>query len=52
MSTSKFSPRMAVLLLFIILVAALRIASFSGIGPLTLFSPVGAMALFGGAYRY
>jgi hypothetical protein len=50
MSIPKFNPRIAVLLLFIIVVAALRLASFSGIGPLTLFTPVGAMALFGGAY--
>lgn len=50
MSTRKFNPRTAVLLLFIVIVAALRLASFSGFGPLTLFTPVGAMALFGGAY--
>lgn len=50
MSIPKFNPRFAVLLLFIIVVAALRLASFSGVGPLTLFTPVGAMALFGGAY--
>lgn len=50
MSIPKFNPRIAVLLLFIVIVAALRLASFSGIGPLTLFTPVGAMALFGGAY--
>jgi hypothetical protein len=50
MSIPKFNPRIAVLLLIIIVVALLRLASFSGIGPLTLFTPVGAMALFGGAY--
>lgn len=50
MSIPKFNPRIAVLLLFIVVVAGLRLASFSGIGPLTLFTPVGAMALFGGAY--
>lgn len=43
-------PRTAVLLLFVIAVAALRLASFSGYGPLTLLTPLGAMALFGGAY--
>lgn len=50
MSIPKFNPRIAVLLLIIIVVAALRLASFLEIGPLTLFTPVGAMALFGGAY--
>jgi len=50
MSVPQFNPRMAVLLLIIVVAAALRLASFSGIGPLTVFTPVGAMALFGGAY--
>jgi hypothetical protein len=50
MSTPKINPRTAILLLFIIIVAVLRLVSFSGIGPFTLFTPVGAMALFGGAY--
>jgi hypothetical protein len=50
MSIPQFNPRIAVLLLFIVIIAALRLASFSGIGPLTIFTPVGAMALFGGAY--
>lgn len=50
MSLKQINPRTAVLLLFIIVVAALRLASFSGWGPLTVFSPIGAMALFGGAH--
>ena len=50
MSLLKFHPRNVVLLLIVVVVAGLRLASFSGIGPLTLFTPVGAMALFGGAY--
>lgn len=50
MSLQQFNPRTMVLLLFILLVAALRFASFSNWGPLTVFTPVGAMALFGGAY--
>jgi hypothetical protein len=50
MSTPEFNPRTTILLLFIVIVAVLRLASFSGIGPLTIFSPVGAMALFGGTY--
>jgi hypothetical protein len=50
MSAPKINPRGMVLLLIIVAVAALRFASFTGIGPLTVFTPVGAMALFGGAY--
>ncbi len=41
---------MQFLLLITIAIAVLRLASFSGIGPFTLFTPVGALALFGGAY--
>jgi hypothetical protein len=50
MSVLKINPRNAVLLLIIVVMAILRIASFSGWGPLTVFTPIGAMALFGGAY--
>jgi hypothetical protein len=50
MSVLKINPRNAVLLLIIVVTAALRLASFTGWGPLTVFSPIGAMALFGGAY--
>jgi hypothetical protein len=50
MSVLKINPRNAVLLLIIVAMAVLRIASFSGWGPLTVFTPIGAMALFGGAY--
>jgi hypothetical protein len=50
MSVPQFNPRSLVLLLIIIIVAALRFAAFTGMGPLTVFTPVGAMALFGGAY--
>jgi len=52
MSIPKFSPRMAVLLLIIVIVAGLRlVANFvSDPGPLAVFTPIGAMALFGGAY--
>lgn len=50
MSVPKINPRNAVLLLFIIIIAALRLAAFSDWGPLTVFTPIGAMALFGGAY--
>jgi hypothetical protein len=50
MSVPKINPRGAVLLLMIVVVAALRFAAFTDMGPLTVFTPVGAMALFGGAY--
>ncbi|WP_205508628.1 DUF6580 family putative transport protein [Longitalea arenae] len=50
MSIKQISPRYAALLLFIVVTAALRLASFLGWGPLTVLTPVGAMALFGGAY--
>lgn len=52
MSLTKFNPRTAVLLLFIIAAGALRVAFnwSSGLSPLSNFSPLGAMALFGGAY--
>lgn len=50
MTVPKFIPKNIVLLAIILIVAALRLASFYGVGPLTLFTPVGAMALFGAAY--
>jgi hypothetical protein len=50
MSVPKFNPRSALLLLIIVAIAALRLAAFSGWGPLAVFTPIGAMALFGGAY--
>jgi len=52
MSLTKFNPRTLVLLLMIIIIGALRVIfNFNyAISPLANFSPVGAMALFGGAY--
>lgn len=50
MSVLKINPRNAVLLLIILVTAILRLASYTGWGPLTVFTPIGAMALFGGAY--
>jgi hypothetical protein len=48
----KFNPRTVLLLVFITAIAAVRvIINFdTQISPLANFSPVGAMALFGGAY--
>jgi hypothetical protein len=52
MSLSKFNPRTAVLLIMIIIVGAIRFVFLYNkqISPLSNFSPLGAMALFGGAY--
>jgi hypothetical protein len=52
MTTIKFNPRTAILLIFIAITAAIRIVfNFNyDISPIANFSPVGAMAIFGGAY--
>ncbi len=52
MTTIKFNPRTAVLFVFILITAAVRVIfNFNyDISPLANFSPIGAMALFGGAY--
>jgi hypothetical protein len=52
MSLQKINPRTIVLLAFIVVAAATRIL-FSldpGLSPIATFTPLGAMALFGGAY--
>src|ERR1051326_4779945 len=52
MSVKSFDPRTTVLFIFIFLTAAARVIfNFNyEISPLANFSPIGAMALFGGAY--
>jgi hypothetical protein len=52
MLTTKFNPRNAVVLLIIIVIAAIRVANnfSSNITVLVNYSPLAAMALFGGAY--
>jgi len=52
MTYQKFNPRIIVLLLFMIAVAILRVVfnPVWGFAFLSNFTPVGAMALFGGAY--
>lgn len=52
MFLTKFNPRTSLLLLFIVTTGVLRVVfNFSeGLSPLSNFSPLGAMALFGGAY--
>lgn len=50
MSKHTFNPRLAVLLIIIAAAAAMRIPNAAQITPWSNFSPIGAMALFGGAY--
>jgi hypothetical protein len=52
MSLITFNPRTALLFVFITAIAAIRVMfNFNyDISPLANFSPVGAMAIFGGAY--
>ncbi len=53
MSLNKINPRVSLLLVFIALTAGLRIFSATTTGAQTAlanFTPIGAMALFGGAY--
>ncbi len=46
----RINPRFAVLLALISLVAVLRIANSAEWSPVANFTPIGAMALFGGTY--
>jgi hypothetical protein len=52
MSLLKFNPRATILLIMIVAISALRVFfNFNyDISPMANFSPLGAMALFGGAY--
>src|SRR5688500_9857593 len=50
MSVKNLQPRFLVLLLFIVIAGVLRITAAGHITPFSNFSPLGAMALFGGAY--
>ncbi|MDQ6903326.1 MAG: hypothetical protein M3139_09985 [Bacteroidota bacterium] len=52
MSTQTFNPRTIVILVFMLAVASLRVIlnTKTGFSLLTNFTPIGAMALFGGAY--
>ncbi len=52
MLQSKFNPRTVILLLIISVAAAIRLlANFTPeLTPIATFTPIGAMALFGGAY--
>ncbi|WP_276480447.1 DUF6580 family putative transport protein [Paraflavitalea pollutisoli] len=52
MSLKQFNPRMLILLAFMLVVAAWRIflSKEATMSPLATFTPLGAMALFGGTY--
>ena len=50
MITQKINPRFAVLALFMLAVAAMRIPNSANITPWSHITPIGAMGLFGGAY--
>ena len=50
MSTEKFNPRILVLLVMIVGVAAMRIPNAAQLTLWANFTPIGAMGLFGGAY--
>lgn len=51
MSLKKINPRAALLTLFIVLTGLLRVMSAGKLlSPLANFTPIGAMALFGGTY--
>ncbi len=52
MSLSKINPRTTVLLIMILIIGAVRFIFIyhNQISPLSNFSPLGAMAVFGGAY--
>ncbi len=52
MTISRFNPRNVILLSMIFVAAGMRLATnfSSEFGPLALFTPIGAMAIFGGAY--
>lgn len=50
MTFQKINPRFAVLALFMLVVAVLRILYAAAPSPVSNFTPIGAMGLFGGAY--
>ncbi len=50
MSIEKINPRFAVLAIFIIAAAAMRIPNSAQLTPWANFTPIGAMGLFGGTY--
>lgn len=47
---NKINLRFVVLMSLIVIAAAMRLGNAGGISPISNFTPIGAMALFGGAY--
>jgi len=50
MENKKINPRTGLLVLFILIVGILRVLNSGELTPFSNFTPIGAMALFGGAY--
>lgn len=50
MATQKINPRFTILAIMMVAVAALRIPNAAQLNPLSNFTPIGAMGLFGAAY--
>ncbi len=50
MSVKKINPRLIVLLVIMIVIAAIRVPNAAGVTPWAHFTAIGAMGLFGGAY--
>ena len=50
MPTQKINPRFTILAIMIVAVASLRIPNAAQLNPLSNFTPIGAMGLFGAAY--
>jgi hypothetical protein len=50
METQRLNPRFLTLLLIIVAASMVRVLNAAQLGPMTSLTPIGAMALFGGAY--
>ncbi|MBY0534394.1 MAG: hypothetical protein K2P88_00965 [Chitinophagaceae bacterium] len=50
MSIQKINPKLVVLVIIMLAVAAIRIPNSAQMTPISNFTPIGAMGLFGGAY--
>jgi hypothetical protein len=50
METQRLNPRFLTLLLIILAASLVRVLNAAQLGPMTNLTPIGAMALFGGAY--
>jgi hypothetical protein len=50
MSVGKFNPRFIILIIILVAISAIRIPNAAQLTPWANYTPIGAMALFGGAY--